>query len=270
MKNKEFVFVIMPFDDEFTQVYQGVIKPTIEGCGLECKRVDDKNHPDHIVGKIMEYIHEARVMIADITNLKPGVVYELGIAHATANNTIIITQNRKQNELFHLNGYRIIEYKTDIAGGINLGAELKRLIEEMDEWQSSPNNPVQQSREKNKDWDLKRRHTTLQKAYDMLRQQFDELQQKSGQEQQETVPQKNSEVNKTKVNQLVVEGDLSGAINYLLDNTKKNDLSNRLTSLAGELEGYQNDFRVGILSREDYDKTLNRIRLAILELSDKI
>jgi len=76
-------FVLMPFTDPLTEIYQALIKPTVENprFGLVCKRADDIKSNRAIIQDIWKSICEARVIIADMTNLNPNVMYELGIAH---------------------------------------------------------------------------------------------------------------------------------------------------------------------------------------------
>lgn len=72
-------FVLMPFTNPLTEIYQTLIKPTVENprFGLVCKRADDIKSNRAIIQDIWKSICEARVVIADMTNLNPNVMYEL-------------------------------------------------------------------------------------------------------------------------------------------------------------------------------------------------
>jgi len=74
-----FCFVIMPFKDEMKGVYEGAIKPAVESLGLECIRVDEIDGSGNVVRRIIERIHEAKAVIADLTGKSANVFYELGI-----------------------------------------------------------------------------------------------------------------------------------------------------------------------------------------------
>ncbi len=90
-KNK--CFMIMPFDIDFDPIY-GAIKDEVESHEIMCNRVDEMNGSQPIVNKIIRGILEAQYIIVDITNAKPNVFYELGIAHSfrEAQNILIIKQ----------------------------------------------------------------------------------------------------------------------------------------------------------------------------------
>ena len=76
---------------------------------------------------IWKSICEARVVIADLTNLNPNVMYELGIAHTVGKETILIYQKptEKIKFPFDLSHIRRIEYVNDAVGGQKLVQDLK-------------------------------------------------------------------------------------------------------------------------------------------------
>ena len=121
-------FVLMPFTTELTQIYQTVIKPTVERTefGLVCKRADDIKSNRAIIQDIWKSICEARIVIADMSNLNPNVMYELGIAHTIGKETILLYQKTKE-ELrfpFDLSHIRRIEYENTMPGAKALENEL--------------------------------------------------------------------------------------------------------------------------------------------------
>jgi len=87
------VFMIMPFRDELTAVYQDVILPTVEALGLTIKRGDNFNTDVPIMSDVWAAINHARVIIADCTGNNPNVFYELGIAHTLGKKTLLLVQN---------------------------------------------------------------------------------------------------------------------------------------------------------------------------------
>jgi len=120
----------MPFDEDLTRIYQSIIKPTVESMGLVCRRADDYKTSRAIIQDIWKAICEARIIIADLTNLNPNVMYELGIAHTVGKETILIYQ-RKEKEIkfpFDLIHIRRIEYEDTALGGKKLENDLKETI----------------------------------------------------------------------------------------------------------------------------------------------
>lgn len=121
-------FVLMPFTDPLTKIYQTLIKPTIENprFGLVCKRADDIKSNRAIIQDIWKSICEARVIIADMTDLNPNVMYELGVAHTLGKETILLYQ-RAATEIkfpFDLSHIRRIEYDNTVPGARALEQEL--------------------------------------------------------------------------------------------------------------------------------------------------
>lgn len=121
-------FVLMPFTTELTEIYQTVVKPTVEKkeFGLVCKRADDIKSNRAIIQDIWKSICEARIIIADMSNLNPNVMYELGIAHTIGKETILLYQKTTQ-ELkfpFDLSHIRRIEYENTMPGAKALESEL--------------------------------------------------------------------------------------------------------------------------------------------------
>jgi len=125
-------FVLMPFKKDLTEVYENLVKPTIEKekFGLVCKRADDIKSNRAIIQDIWKSICEARVIIADLTGLNPNVMYELGVAHTLGKESIIIY--RKDEEIrfpFDLAHIRRIEYKNTPVGGTKLVKDLEATLD---------------------------------------------------------------------------------------------------------------------------------------------
>lgn len=126
-------FVLMPFTEPLTEIYQSLIKPTVENprFGLVCKRADDIKSNRAIIQDIWKSICEARIIIADMTNLNPNVMYELGVAHTLGKETILLYQ-RTAIEIkfpFDLSHIRRIEYENTVPGARALEQELSLTLE---------------------------------------------------------------------------------------------------------------------------------------------
>lgn len=123
-------FVLMPFAEGLTKIYTSLIKPTVEGVGLVCHRADDFKTNKAIIQDIWKAICESRVIIADMTDLNPNVMYELGIAHTVGKETILIYQRRGEaiKFPFDLAHIRRIEYEDNAIGGKKLEHELSETL----------------------------------------------------------------------------------------------------------------------------------------------
>ena len=128
--DERLVFVLMPFAEGLNRIYQTIIKPTIESMGLVCRRADDYKTSRAIIQDIWKAICEARIVIADLTDLNPNVMYELGIAHTVGKETVLIYQRPEKDikfpfDLIHI---RRIEYENTATGGKKLENNLKETI----------------------------------------------------------------------------------------------------------------------------------------------
>ncbi|WP_052309908.1 hypothetical protein [Methanocella arvoryzae] len=130
--NEKMVFVLMPFKDDLTKIYESVIKPTVEKKGLLCRRADELKTNSVIIQDIWKAICEARIVIADLTYLNANVFYELGIAHTIGKDTILVIQPQTMENLkfpFDLSHIRRIEYENSIPGAGVLEKNLSDVID---------------------------------------------------------------------------------------------------------------------------------------------
>ncbi|WP_121352812.1 hypothetical protein [Flavisolibacter nicotianae] len=75
------VFVAMPFDRNFDDVYLFGIKQAIEKNGRVSERVDQAFFTGNIVERMILRIQDAELIVADISGDNPNVFYEVGLAH---------------------------------------------------------------------------------------------------------------------------------------------------------------------------------------------
>lgn len=116
------VAVMMPFHDSFDPVYEA-IRTAVTGAGLVCQRADDIWISDHVMEDVIRLLWSARVVIADLTDKNPNVLYEAGIAHSLGRDTIQIAQSALDIP-FDLRALRSIEYATSVEGLADLGGQL--------------------------------------------------------------------------------------------------------------------------------------------------
>lgn len=107
---KNRVFVIMPFQDEFLEVYE-MLKSKLHD-RFEFTNAGDEGNQQNILKDIVQPIYEADIVIADLTGLNANVMYELGLAHSFNKKTIIITKDDLSKLPFDLKQYRAKDYDT--------------------------------------------------------------------------------------------------------------------------------------------------------------
>lgn len=87
------LFVLMPFKDELTPVYQDHIKSVANKLGLSVSRADDFFSSGSIMRDVWEAIYSAKAIVADCTGRNPNVFYEIGIAHTLGKLVVLISQS---------------------------------------------------------------------------------------------------------------------------------------------------------------------------------
>lgn len=123
-KPKYSVFVLMPFDDAFYDIYKLGIQAACKEIEAYCERIDEQIFQDSILDRIYNQISKADLIIADMSGRNPNVFYEVGYAHALGKNVILLTQN-KDDIPFDLKHYPHIIYEGKIT---KLKEELSRRV----------------------------------------------------------------------------------------------------------------------------------------------
>ena len=114
MSAKPFVFVLMPFNEAFTDIYKLGIKKTAEEVGLRAERVDEQLYSESMLERIYRQIDAADIIVADMTGQNPNVFYEVGYAHAKGKLCILLTQSASDIP-FDLKQHRHIVYGGQIV-----------------------------------------------------------------------------------------------------------------------------------------------------------
>jgi GAF domain len=109
-----YLFVLMPFSEEFFDIYKLGIKSVATKLGMRCERVDEIEFNDAILAQIYDGIQRADLVIADMTGKNPNVFYEVGYAHALPKEVILLAQ-MAQDIPFDLAGHNHIVYKGSIT-----------------------------------------------------------------------------------------------------------------------------------------------------------
>ena len=116
-KKKPTVFVIMPFREEFFEVFDLLKEHFKEE--YEFKHAStDKNHRN-IMQDVVQGLKEADVVIANLSTLNSNVLYELGVAHTLNKKVICVMQTTESKGLneklpFDISPYTVYKYELDM------------------------------------------------------------------------------------------------------------------------------------------------------------
>jgi hypothetical protein len=97
-RNTAFILMSMdPQDDSLTDVCN-MVKAACAEFNITAIRVDDIEHQEEITDRVLENIVSAEFIIADLTDERPNVYYEVGYAHALGKRPILL---RKRGTRLH-------------------------------------------------------------------------------------------------------------------------------------------------------------------------
>lgn len=114
-------FVMQPFAGPLGSYYESIFRPAILQAGLTPLRADAEIFgTGKIIDQIWRGIHEATVLVAELTTKNANVFYELGLAHALEKPVVLVSSN-EQDVPFDLRHIRVIVYdQTDPFWGQKL------------------------------------------------------------------------------------------------------------------------------------------------------
>jgi hypothetical protein len=114
---RSYVFIAMPFETEWAaSVHQRIDLACAHvqraGIPLRWERADQIAHPGRITEQIRDALTVADLVIADISDLNPNVIYELGYADAGQTPLLLLSQDPAASP-FDLKDIRQIKYSLD-------------------------------------------------------------------------------------------------------------------------------------------------------------
>lgn len=125
---KPFVFVLMPFNEDFDDIYKLGIKEAAKEVGAYAERVDEQIFNEGILERIFNQISKADVIVADMTGRNPNVFYEVSYAHALGKIVLLLTQKaddipfdlkHKQHIIYGNNGSKIQSLRNELNPKLN-------------------------------------------------------------------------------------------------------------------------------------------------------
>jgi hypothetical protein len=126
-----YVFVAMPFKREFENVFDFGMRLPIEECGLLPVRLDREAFSGSISEEIKRRVRQSVLIIADVTDGNPNVLYELGYADGSDIPTIIVCQQNERAELpFDIRDINTLFYEPELLRDLNrdLATRIRRAL----------------------------------------------------------------------------------------------------------------------------------------------
>lgn len=131
-KKSNLCFVIMPFNDEYNELYENYLKRLIEHQlkSVKCFRVDEFHTAKKKKTEVIEEkIKDCAFAIADITEKNPNVFYEIGFARALGK-TVILIKNKHIGKLpFDIRELEVLIYDRDKIGYNDINKQILASLE---------------------------------------------------------------------------------------------------------------------------------------------
>jgi hypothetical protein len=119
-----YIFILMPFEADWSKnvkdvIAQACLEASRQFAGLRWERSDDITETGRITGQIVTAIERADVLIADITETNPNVLFELGYADAFGRPVVVLNQAISETP-FDIKDWRQIEYTLEDLATLRL------------------------------------------------------------------------------------------------------------------------------------------------------
>jgi len=125
--NRRYCFVIMAFNKDWA-FYDGITKLLEDECGIRCVRADEVPVAGELLlDKVHQLIDNAELVIADLSENRPNLYYEVGYAKARGKRVLIICRRGSQFDV-NLHGIERIEYENTRDGLPSFHSELKQHV----------------------------------------------------------------------------------------------------------------------------------------------
>lgn len=133
--SRKTLFIIQPFSEGSGEIYQLIREAAITADIVTIRSDNIVDVGANITDSIHQAIKEATLVIADVTNANPNVMYEIGVAQA-ANKPVILIANNSRSIPFDLAGVRVHIYEPhDYKGSLRrLGKLITQAINNPDDF----------------------------------------------------------------------------------------------------------------------------------------
>ena len=145
MKMKCFIVTPIGSDNSQTRrstdgLIKAAIRPVLSDLGYDATASHEMSQPGSITGQVIERLLSDELVVVNLTELNPNVMYELAVRHAVRLPVVVIAECGTQLP-FDISDERTIFFTDDMAGVEELKVKLRDTIAATAK-DSEPDNPV--------------------------------------------------------------------------------------------------------------------------------
>lgn len=107
---QKIVFAAMPFAESYDDTFEVGIQGACLQLGYRAVRVDHQSFVGDIVTEIKKLIKKSVAVVGDLSDSRPNVLYEIGLAHALKRNVVQICSTSMDNIPFDVRNNKTIQY----------------------------------------------------------------------------------------------------------------------------------------------------------------
>lgn len=145
--SKRTCFIISPLGKDNSEtrraadgLINSVIKPLLSELDFNVIAPHEIDNPGSITTQVIKHLLNADLVIANLTELNPNVMYELAVRHAKRLPVVSVVQNGTILP-FDIATERTIFFDNDMAGVIELKVKLQKMVQEAVQ-ETEPDNPI--------------------------------------------------------------------------------------------------------------------------------
>lgn len=110
-RRRDRVFCAMPFSADYDDVYFVAMTHAAKSANATCERIDKEEFVGDIVAEILKRIRASVAVIADLSEARPNVLYEVGYVHALGRPIVHISSTPIKDLPFDVSHWNTIKYE---------------------------------------------------------------------------------------------------------------------------------------------------------------
>lgn len=142
-----YAFIVTPIGPELSAtrratdgLINAVLKPVLEGMDYEVFVAHEIASPGSITRQVIEHVLYDGLVVANLSELNPNVMYELAVRHCVGLPIVVLAENGTRLP-FDISDERTVFFQNDMSGVVDLGPQLASAVKAAISMKA-PDNPI--------------------------------------------------------------------------------------------------------------------------------